>query len=391
MKKVAHICTTRLMYKLLIDKLALLKEAGYEVEIISAEDYEETNIFNEIGIPQKYVDMSRELSPIEDIKSIISLVKLLKEEQYDVIHTHNAKAGLIGRIAGKIAKVPVVIHTSHGLPFFEGQSKLKYSMFKFLEIIGAKFCDALGSQNREDLIIMKSYTDTSKVFYEGNGIDYVKLQKLSDNVSQDEIEKIRKEYNILSTDKVILMGARFESVKNHDLLLKSLKELNNIKNIEFKCLLAGQGELEEQIKAEVKELGLENQVVFIGYQKEIYKFIKMADLVTLTSFKEGIPRILMESMYFAKPVVATNVLGTKEVVLDGKTGYLVELDDSKLLAKKYNELLQNVEKSCEFGNYGKEFILENYTEQIVVQRLDNLYKQLLSEKKGYQTEFVKEG
>lgn len=377
MPKVAHICTTRLMYKLLQDKLILLSKSGYEVDIISARDDKENNIFNENGIPQKYVNMSREIAPLQDIKSIIDMVKLLKKEKYEIVHTHNAKAGLIGRIAAKIAGVPVIIHTSHGLPFFEGQNKIKYTIFKNLELFGLKISDYFGSQNEEDLNIMRKYAPNEKLFYEGNGVDVDKMDEIYKSISNEDIQNVKNELNIPEDNIVMLMGARFESVKNHDLLLSSLGLLKKKGINNFTCMLAGQGELEQQIRNKVKEMDLEENIIFLGYRKDIYKFIKLADIVALTSLKEGIPRIIMESMYFKKPVVATDVLGTRELVVNNETGFMTNIDDAEVMADNIELLINDKQLRNDFGERGKARIEEKFTEQLVIKRLDSLYKDIL--------------
>ena len=380
MAKIGHICTSRLMYKLLYDKLVLLYEVGYDIDIISAEDGVENNIFNEIGINQKYIDMKREISILSDIKSIIEMVKFLKKEQYDIIHTHNAKAGLICRIAGKIAKVPVIIHTSHGLPFFEGQNKIKYYVFKALELFGLKISDYYGSQNEEDLNIMRKYAKEEKLFYEGNGVDVVKMDRIYNSISDEELNMLREELNIPKENITMLMGARFEIVKNHDLLLKSLSVLKDKGINNFTCMLAGQGELESEIRGKVSEMNLEENIIFLGYRKDIYKFIKLSDIVTLTSIKEGIPRIIMESMYFKKPIIATDVLGTRELIVNNETGFVTDLGDYKSMAENIEKLINDEELRYKFGSKGKIRIEKKFTEQLVIKRIDKLYSDILDEK-----------
>lgn len=379
MVKVAHICTSRLMYKLLQDKLILLSKKGYMVDIVSAKDGKETNIFNENGINQKYVEMNRDISIFKDIKSIVEMIRFLKKENYDIVHTHNAKAGIIGRIAAKIAGVPVIIHTSHGLPFFEGQNKIKYNIFKYLELFCLKISDYFGSQNEEDLNIMRRYSKESKLFYEGNGVDVNKMDLIDNSISQNDLYKLKEELNIPENNVIMLMGARFESIKNHDLLIDALELLKKDGINNFTCMLAGQGELECQIKQKVKEKGLDKNIIFLGYRKDIYKFIKLSDIVVLTSYKEGIPRIIMESMYFEKPIVATDVLGTRELVINNHTGFMSDVEDTNKLYNNIKTLIKDKEKRQYFGMNGKKRINYNFTEQLVVSRIDGLYKKVLQE------------
>lgn len=378
--KVAHICNTRLSYKILEDKLVLLKNKGYEIDIVADATGTKSQIFEKNDINEKIIPMKRNISPIHDIKSIIEMTKLFKKEQYDIIHAHTAKAGLIGRIAGRLAKTPVVMYTAHGLPFFEGQNRIKYHIFKSLEIIGAKIGHYFGSQNEEDLEYMQKYVPKEKTFYEGNGIDTKNLTMIASETSVEELQLLRNDLNIPLNNIILLKGARFEGVKNHTLLLEALADLKKQGIENFTCLLAGQGELEDQLRAKVKEFDLEKNVLFLGHQTNIYPFIQLSDIIVLSSIKEGIPRILMESMYYAKPVIATRVLGTRELVLNEKTGLLSELEDSEAMSKNLKNLIENENLRKNMGECGKAVIEEKYTEQKVVERIDNFYQFALKEK-----------
>ncbi|WP_241657210.1 glycosyltransferase family 4 protein [Halobacillus salinus] len=373
--KVANICTTSLSHKILVDKLSVLESKGYEVHLISAKEGFNNNLFKHRNINLRFVEMKREIAPLSDLVSIIRLVRLLKKERYDIVHTHTAKAGIIGRISGKLAGVPIVIHTSHGLPYYEGQSKVKYKVYEFFEKVASIFCDAIGSQNTEDIEKIKRNAVNKEVFYEGNGVDLALLDNYKQNITLDKIQKMKKELDIPPEKIVILVGARFEPVKNHKYLISSLKELNKT-NDNFICLLAGQGDLEKEIRKQVVEAGLKDQVRFLGYQSYIYPFIKMADIIALTSEKEGLPRIIMEAMAFKKPVIGSDVLGTRELVNNDVNGYLVEYENVNEMAKKLDNLLEDDLLRSKFGANGREILEKQFTEQIVVDRIVDKYKQL---------------
>lgn len=378
MNKIAHICTSGIMHKLLVDKLTLQQKEGYKIDLISSKEGYNKELMSQYDINLRFVYMNRTINIYDDIKSILKLYKLLKEENYDIVHTHNAKAGIIGRIAAKMAGIPVIIHTTHGLPFFEGQNRIKYSLYKLLEKFGALFCDAISSQNKEDLKLIKSYAPRKQVFYEGNGVNLDYMDNLFKSITNGELSNIKENYGIPDNRKVILVGARFEPVKDHYFLLEGLKELKENHEQDFICLLAGRGYLEQEIRKKIEEMNLTNNVKIIGYKTNLYPFIKLADIIALTSKKEGIPRILMESMAFSKPVVASNVLGTRELVIHEKTGYLVTYRDKKSLASYLNILLNNDQLREQFGKEGRRIIEKKFTEQIVVNRLDKIYKQLIN-------------
>jgi glycosyltransferase involved in cell wall biosynthesis len=377
LKKVAHVCTTSLSHKILVDKLALLQKRGYEIHLVSSREGYDENLLENYNFKIKFVEMCREINLLKDLYSIFLMYKLIKKEKYDIVHTHTAKAGIIGRIAATLARIPLVIHTSHGLPFYPGQSKTKYHIYRFLEKVGSLFCHAIASQNKEDMKKIKEIAfKRTKVLYEGNGVDLARLDNIAEQISSDILEEIKKKWGIDSSKKVLLMGARFEPVKDHFFLIDSLYELKKQYRDDFICLLAGKGELEGLIRKKIDDLNLSSNVKIVGHQPNIYPYIYLSDIVVLTSEKEGIPRILMEAMSFRKPVVASNVLGTRELVVQGVSGYLVQYKDVNSFAKCINQLLDNPELMKRFGENGRKIIEKEYTEDIVVDRIVQMYESL---------------
>ncbi|MGW9126191.1 sugar transferase [Paenibacillus chitinolyticus] len=376
MSKIAHICTSAISHKILADKMSVLQQAGHEVHLISSpEGYDEQAMKNS-GLKLKFVQMNRKIRPVEDVRSILRMRRLIKREGYDIVHTHTAKAGIIGRAAAWLARTPVIMHTSHGLPFYEGQSKTAYTVYRTLEKIGTYFCDALASQNREDITKLQSLNAGKIVYYEGNGVDLDKLDKAAGTISREELESLKATYGVPENKTVLLMGARMEPVKDHHFLLDALALLKSQGITDFVCLLAGKGPLEKQILERIAELGLQKEVLLIGHRSDLYAFLKMADIVVLTSEKEGIPRFLMEAMAFSKPVVASDVLGTRELVRHEDTGLLVPYKNTGALAKAFRTLIENKAYGTMLGQGGRRRIEREFTEQIVVKRLETMYKEL---------------
>ncbi|MGM7681979.1 glycosyltransferase family 4 protein [Cytobacillus sp. Hm23] len=376
--KVLHMSTIDLTIKdMLLDKMDELRELNYKIEFLS----DDTGLVTEIesrGYRHITVSMSRKIKPLKDLASIMTIVKILKNEKYDIVHTHAAKAGVIGRIAARIAGVKIIIHTSHGLPFYEGQSNIKNFVYKGLERVASSFSHAYFSQNKEDLdVIRKIVPKRIITAYEGNGIPLTKIDNY-EKLTVSKKTELQQSIGINNNEFVFLMGARFEGVKNYQMLLRSIANLTTDRSCKF--LLAGTGEELESMKLLAENLRITDKVIFLGYRKDIYDLIQLCDAVILTSEKEGIPRILMEAMAFNKPVLATNVLGTKELVVHNQTGELVELNDiegltetmSKWISENYRLELEQYAKNA------RERIISEFTEAKVAARLDTLYKDLIS-------------
>ncbi|GGF98519.1 sugar transferase [Paenibacillus abyssi] len=375
MTKVAHVVTSGISHKILGDKLKLLHQAGFDVTLISSPEEADAEVGASYPFRWLFVPMNRKIHLTEDLRAIIQMRSLFKRERFDVVHTHTAKAGLIGRLAARLANVPVVIHTSHGLPFFEGQSRITYTLYRWLEKLGAFCCDALASQNSEDVSVMQALAPWRKVYYEGNGVDLSKHDDEQRRISQETIADIKKVYGIPCDKPVLLMAARFEGVKNHTMLIEALVKAKRAGALGWVSVLAGKGPLEDAIMKRAAEEGLQREVFFVGQQSQMAPWMKMADIVSLTSEKEGIPRSLMEAMCYAKPVVATDVLGTRELVVHGETGELVPYQDAGELAESLQRLMSDPARLVKLGEAGRRRIEEHFTESLVVERLARIYRE----------------
>jgi glycosyltransferase involved in cell wall biosynthesis len=374
--KVAHVCTTALSHKILLDKLALMKEMGYEIHLISAPEGYDPQLVERYGFEVKFVPMRREIKPLADLLSTIRLASLLRKEKYEIVHTHTAKAGVVGRIAAWLARVPVVVHTTHGLPFYDGQSRLRNRLFRMLEKVGAWFGHAIASQNQEDMEKIREYAPGATVYYEGNGVDLDALDRRRSQITEEELDALRTEWQIPSGVPVLLMGARFEPVKDHAYLIDSLRHLKEHGVTNYVCVLAGRGELEDSIRSQVAAYGLTEQVRLVGHQLDIYRWIELSDIVVLSSEKEGIPRIVLEAMTYRKPIVATDVIGTREAVIHGTNGLLVNYKNVPEMAMAIGRLLAHEAYRRQLGDEGRSLVEHAFTERQVVARIHAYYGEL---------------
>ncbi|TDQ37653.1 glycosyltransferase family 4 protein [Aureibacillus halotolerans] len=373
--KICHICTSAASHKILLDKLELLKhETDMDIHLISSKEGLKPSLIKESPLIFKYIDMNRKINIIQDLSSIIKLYKLLKTENYQIVHTHTAKAGLIGRVAAFFARTPLIIHTSHGLPFYKGQKKFVYQVYRILESIGAMFSDAILSQNKHDIVHLNKLIVRKPVFYEGNGIN---LEALSQLTVETDLTKRLQEAK--PKRQIIFMGARFEGIKNHSFLIDCIHYVKANYHKEFLLVLAGEGPLKERIQEKVAALHLTDQVLFTGNINNIPRVLQLSDVVVLTSFKEGIPRILMEAMAYSKPIVATDVIGTNELVIDNYNGYLTPTDNVKFFGERLIKLLTDESIRTQFGENAFTRIKSEYTELIVVERIKEVYSTLSQE------------
>ena len=367
MIKIAHTTTVYSSFvSILYSKLkALNSYHDIDLTIISAPRLKGDNR----EPPAKFIplNMERSIKPLADLISIWRLYKILKKEKFDIVHSHNSKAGFITTAAAKMARVPVILHTYHGLPFYEGQKKLFFLTYRFLDKLVCRYRDHVFSQNRGDLPkIVQLIGAAERATYEGNGIDV-------DFVEQSAARQLPQALRDYRGDGFkILILSRLEPVKRVADFIKAVHIL--VKDgINVSCIIAGGGPLKQNLEKMTEKMNLNHCVKFAGNSYRAPGLILAGDLVVLCSAKEGLPRSLLEAMVLEKPVVATDVAGTRELVVDGQTGYLVPLGDSDRLAEKIKYLINNESLQKKFGAAGRNRVLQHHNDIKISQFLHDFY------------------
>ncbi len=365
--KIAHIATTyQSIVTILHTKLRLLNEYGnLEIKAISSSPLIKTS--RKPTVRHITVEIARSIKPFSDIKSIWALYKILKNKNFDIVHSHTAKAGMITAIAARMARIPLVCHTYHGLPFFEGQNKIKYFIYKFLEQVACRFRNYAFTQNTRDLNqTIKLMSRPERVFVEGNGVDIEHINK----TAPSQLRSALGDYPCEGLRLVLL--SRFEPVKRVDNFVRVVEKLKQ-SNLKISCVVAGTGILEGYLHKLVSEMHLQDCINIVGFSDRPLGLIAASDILVLCSEKEGLPRSIMEAMALQKPVVATDVSGTREIVVDGETGFLTDFDDIAAMAEKIIILLKNSELRKAMGAHGLKRIIEHYSETKIVEKLYKFY------------------
>lgn len=305
-------------------------------------------------------------NPINDSKAVKRLQRVIRDLKPDIVHTHNSKGGAIGRIAANKENVPFVIHQVHGY-YFKRFAGVKETIFRNAEKLLSRYCDLLLFQNLEDLSLSKKMgIPESKLLYINNGIDF-------SDFTFSKLKNTPKEDKILN----IVCVARMDKNKNHEMIFNALELIGD--KIPYKVYLIGKGALSNTHKARVENSKLKDKVEFCGFveRKDISNITSKCHLNVLTSKQEGKPRTAMEASYMGIPTVATDIDGTREVVIPGKTGELVEYNDYKALADKIIEFYKDESKWKKISKSCHDYALNNFDEKIVVERLNKIYKAVM--------------
>jgi glycosyltransferase involved in cell wall biosynthesis len=369
---------------LLLPLIDRLKKEGFIVEIACSEGKESKEL-EKRGYVFKYVKIERKISPISNIKSIINLYKIMRDGKYDVVHVHTPVAGVLGRIAAKLARIPVVIYTAHGFYFHENMSFLSYKLFATIEkIMGKYFTDYIFTQSQEDykLALDLKIIDKDRIAWISNGVD---LNKFNPENIKIDIKSYKENLGITVDSKVICFIGRLVEEKGILDLLEAFKYLiKDYSNLYL--MIIGDASLDERdketkqkIKSYLDDTKLRERIILTGFRNDIPELLKISDIFVLPSYREGMPRSIIEAMAMGKPVVATNIRGCREEVVDEETGFLVSVNSPKEIYEAIKRLIDN-ELIAEMGAKGRKRAIELYDEEKVLEKQVNIIKSLLKSK-----------
>lgn len=311
----------------------------------------------------------RPLHPFKDLLALISLYRFLKSEKVDMVHTHSSKAGILGRWAAYFAGVPHIFHTYHGFGFNDYQKWWTRKAFIWLERITAWITDKLIAVSSEN--VKKGLANRI-----GKGGQYAVIHsgiksKVFSEVNIDVDEK-KRGFGIEKGDPVIGMIACFKPQKAPLTFIRLAKKVCSIIP-RAKFVLVGDGELRPRIEKLIEELNLKNRVILTGWRRDIPELIHIFDVLVLTSLWEGLPRVFLEAQAAGKPIVATNVDGAKEVIMDGVNGFLVEPDDLNRFAERVIWLIENKSLAQKLGQKGRTMFRSSFDIDCMVQDIEKVY------------------
>ena len=322
MKKVLYITTiSRTINAFLIPHIEKLIDEGYEVDCACNIDKEVDDRLIQKGVKVYDIPFSRNPLNPKNLKAYSILSKIVKENRYDIVHVHTPVASVYGRLLKLKFKNIKTIYTVHGFHFFKGAPKLNWMIYYPIEKIMAKFTDVIITINEEDYNRAKTFNIKETYKIDGVGIDLNQYNK--DLYDRD---KERERLNLEKDDFVILMIAEVNKNKNHIQIINAVEKLIK-QGQKVKLLCAGDGVLFDEVSKLVKDRGLDQNIKMLGFRTDINELIAACDIGVLMSYREGLPRNIMELMTYGKPVVGTNIRGIRDLVSDGENGFLVDVGD----------------------------------------------------------------
>ncbi len=380
--KICHIANSDMAVKfLLLPQLKFLIKEGYNVNVVCSSGKWINDIKKE-GIKIKEITIKRKITPLYDLVSLYKLWSYFRKEKFDIVHTHTPKPGLLGQLAAKMAGVPIIINTIHGLYFHKNNSYIKRKLFIFVEKISASCSTMIFSQNREDIetLIKEKIAKSQKIKYLGNGIDLEKFN--SEQFSADFILKKKRELGVPEDYKIVGIVARLVKEKGYLELFEATKAVLKVfpKTI---LLVIGADEpaKKDAIKREIiSDYQIDKNVIFLGERNDVFEIYPLMDIFVLPSYREGMPRSILEAMAGKRPIIATDIRGCREEIDNAKNGILVPVKNSHELANAIISLLSNPIEAKRLGNSAKVKAEKYFDEKLVFGIIKKEYLDIINQK-----------
>lgn len=343
-----------------------------------------------LGIkPVRINGMGRSVDFLKDYNAYKEMKKLIADFKPDIVHTHAAKPGAIGRMAASALKVPVIVHTYHGHVFHSYFGKVKSKVFINVERYLGRKTDALiaiSGQQKKELVQDFQIAPDKKFRIVPLGLD---LDKFATDTELKR-SRFRAEFGIKDDEILISIIGRLVPVKNHELFLEGIAYVLKNSNRKIRAMLVGDGETRQALEKKARELGIEfstekegshpHPLIFASWRKDVDYVNAGSDIIALTSFNEGTPVSLIEAQAAGRAIISTKVGGIEDVVLNEGTGLLSDLSDKEGFCKNLLRLTENEELRLTLGIKGPQHVMARYSYQRLVRDMSNLYDELLAVK-----------
>ena len=310
--------------------------------------------------------LQREISILKDLKSFISILKIIRKVKPHIVHTHQAKAGLLGRSAAILLRVPVRIHTFHGHVFHSYFPTWKTRFFLILERILARYSHLIAISDTQKKELESHLKSSPTVHVIPLGLELKKFENLPPQ------EPLKKKWGYREDHILIGIVGRLVPIKNHDLFLDIARELKS-KFSHVKFLIVGDGERRPYLEKRIHNENLDH-VRILGWQYDLREIYSLLDIVVLTSLNEGTPVSLIEAAASGKPIVSASVGGVTSIIQHETNGYLIHKHDKTAFVNSLEKLIQNKELREKMGKSLKQETMKHFDENRLVKDIEGFYK-----------------
>ncbi|MFP4331305.1 MAG: glycosyltransferase [Spirochaetaceae bacterium] len=325
--------------------------------------------------------LRRDPSPWQELRALSEIRRLIREGNYAIVHTHGAKAGILGRIAAHREGVPVIINGIHGITFSDQMGRVSREVYRLIERYVARFTTHFVSvgEDIKEKYLAAGVGSREKYTVIHSGMELSRFQAAAD-LPAEEIAAIKEELGIPPQATVIAKISRLEKRKGYPYFLRAAQRLLRScspQQTGVYFLIVGDGPELESMRAYASELGVAERVVFTGYRRDVERMFAASDIVALTSLWEGLPRVLVQAAACGKAIVTFDCDGAWEIVEEGRTGYIVGMKDEANLYRRLDRLVADRRLREEMGRRARSKVDESWSREAMIRSIETLYDQLL--------------
>jgi len=348
-----------------------LDRSEFEAAVAFGRGYLLDRSFDDIGITVHTLSTSRRVSPLAVLKGIFEVYRILSRERFHIVQSHTSVGGVIGRLAGWLARTPAVVWTVHGLGSHPGHGPWKRAVLRFVEKCLDWFTDHYVSVSRDlaEQGVRAGIYRAEKVTVIPNGLELDSVPSIFDARAK------RRALGLPDGAPVIGTVTRLEPQKVNQLFLTAAaRAALRIPNLQI--LIAGDGPQRAELEALAARLGIAGRTRFLGWRTDTLEILGALDLFCMTSRWEGCPMVLLEAMAMRRPVVAMDIGGVREIVINEETGLLVPFGDTNAFADALGRLLADDAERMRMGERGRERVQNDFNTGKMVQAYSELYRRL---------------
>jgi glycosyltransferase involved in cell wall biosynthesis len=359
---------------------AMLDKGRFQAEILSGpQTGSEGSLIDEVranGVPLTILpDLLRQVSPWHDLRALSGMARIIRRAGYTIVHTHSSKAGILGRLAARMAGVPIIVHTVHGWSFHDYMPSPMCTFYKLLERWMASFTDAIIVVTDRD----KQKGLQARIGQEENYHLIRSAIPLEDfNPARTNRQATRQELGIPTKAMVVGNVGRFSKQKNPLDWARVAGILGRADPL-LHFLLVGDGPLRPMVENRLQEEGIRDRTILTGLRRDVANLMSAMDIFMLSSLWEGLPRVIPQAMAMGLPVVANQADGTDDAIHDGENGYLCSPGEVEIMAERCQELIREPLKRLEMGERGRAYATKEFDLRRMITQIETLYEQLLAD------------
>lgn len=386
MKKLIRITTVPISFKVLLKgQLRFMASNGFDVKGVSSEGEELKEVRENEGIVMEAINMSRKITPFQDLKSFWEMWNFLRKEKPQIVHTHTPKAGIIGMLAARLAGVPYRLHTVAGLPLIEATGT-KRKILNFVEKLTYSSATRVypNSKGLYDFILQNNFTQSNKLKIIANGSSNGINTTFFNPAQVSEIEKValREKLNIQPDDFVFVFVGRIVSDKGINELIKAFSELQTAENNELtgiKLLLVGglESDLDPLNPETLAEINQNKDIISAGFQQDVRPFFAISDALAFPSYREGFPNVVMQAGAMGLPSIVSDINGCNEIIVEGENGLIIPSKNVEKLKEKMLTLARDKNLYVKLKENSRRMIENRYEQSVVWNALLEEYEGLL--------------